>query len=546
MKRIIYALTILVLVNLSCGQAAPPATPQVISPVSSVSSTPISLTNPNFTIAIEYGILGVADFYTPTGVKYAKLQDAFAIWGNIEPEPGKFVWGPLDALVSEYQQAGFTGLQIDLAALSPWAASKPPAVGNQGDTFPKPEYLDDYAAFVTATVERYDADGFMDMPGLLNPIHDYGIEREFTGYWPGSAEEYIQLLRIAYQAVQAADPQANVLLVALLMADIFDGAPDISEINQRLAKPMSYMRKSVPEIQTILAACDVYDMVDFHSLGNYTEIPPTTAWIRAQLENNGCGQKPIWIGDAFPMSGLIGFGGFVPPIPFSPVTLATRDDMVLLIKDMADPGSPGYPVARDWIYTETSIGLVRKLVVSAGEGLRGINIGNLEDWKTGIASVDKLAVPMLGASMFMGLSNTSITVNKPGGDLPFNGKEWSKARHASEPRPAYYALGLVVDKISRFTSVTRVDLSPGVWAYQFDTPSGLVWVLWYDDGQLYLPGQETSSISVKLQFPAGTGQLTITPSRFGQSNLETRMITASDSTLDLALTSLPVFIAVVP
>lgn len=104
--------------------------------------TPILTTGGNpFTTAIEYAILGVAKDYTATGVAYAKLQDAFAIWGNIEPEPGKYFWGPLDALMLEYQSAGFTRLQVDIAALSPWASSKPPQLGNQGDTFPKEEYL---------------------------------------------------------------------------------------------------------------------------------------------------------------------------------------------------------------------------------------------------------------------------------------------------------------------------------------------------------------------------------------------------------------------
>jgi len=302
---------------------------------------------------------------------------------------------------------------MDLAAHSSWAVSAPPVLGNQGDTFPKEEYLDDYAAYVTAVVERYDHDGVDDMPGLFYPIHDYGVEREFTDFWPRTAEEYVRLLRITYPAIKAADPEANVLLVALLMADIFDGNPTPAEIQQRLARNTDYMRKSVPEIRTILAACDSYDMMDFHALGNYTEIPLTAAWIRQELQANGCGEKPIWIGDAFPMSGLVGYGGFVPPTPFAPVTLETRDAVVKLLHSVADPSEADHAADQAWLYAETAIGLTRKIVVSAGEGLRGINIGNLEDWKTGISGMDKATVPMLGASMFMGLTDTTITNNNP-------------------------------------------------------------------------------------------------------------------------------------
>ena len=446
----------------------------------------------------------------------------------------------------EYQQAGFTGLQMDLAAHSPWAASAPPSLGNQGDTFPKEEYLDDYAAYVTAVVERYDHDGVDDMPGLLYPIHDYGIEREFTGFWPGTAEEYVRLLRIAYPAIKAANPEANVLLVALLMPDIFDGNPTPAEIQQRLTRNVDYMRKSVPEIRTLLATCDAYDMVDFHALGNYTEIPLTAAWIRQELQTNGCGEKPLWIGDAFPMSGLVGFGSFVPPTPFAPVMLETRDAVVKLLQAVADPSEPDHATDQAWLYAEIAIGLTRKIVVSAGEGLRGINIGNLEDWKTGIPGIDKATLPMMGGSMFMGLTDTTITNEKPGGTLPFTGQDWSKARRPGDPRPAYYALALATEKIGQFTSVQQLDLGPDTWAYRFETPSGPLWVLWYDDRALHLPGETPPSVSVSLSFDAASALLTLTPTAIGQTKPETQTLQAAGGTLTFYLGAMLMFIQTAP
>ncbi len=304
---------VLLFAGLACRPSSSVAT-LTVEPSTPVVPSPAPIEQRPFTVSVEYAILGVAREYAAAGATYAKLQDVFVIWENIEPEPGRYRWGPLDAIVLEYQQAGFTGLQMDFAAKSVWASSRPPSLGDLGDTFPKEEYLDDYAAYLGAVVERYDHDGIDDMPGLLYPIHDYGIEREFTGYWPGSADEYVRLLRLSYPAVKAADPDARVFLVALLMADVFDGDPSPAEIERRLTKDVDTMRKSVPEIRTILAACDAYDIVDFHSLANYTEIPLTAAWIRHELQDNACGEKPIWIGVAFSMSALVGFGGFVPPI----------------------------------------------------------------------------------------------------------------------------------------------------------------------------------------------------------------------------------------
>ncbi len=541
MKRLALPLLAIILATLACGTPTSPTSQPTGSP-----SNNVPLSNPDFTISVEYAILGVADTYAAAGVRYAKLQNAFVIWGNIEPEPGQYQWGPLDALVLEYQQAGFTGLQMDLAAHSPWAASVPPALGNQGDTFPKDEYLDDYAAYVTAVVERYDHDGADDMPGLLYPIHDYGIEREFTGFWPGTAEEYVRLLRITYPAIKAADPEGRVLLVALLMADIFDGNPSQVEIESRLTIDTDYMRKSVPEIRTILAACDAYDMVDFHSLGNYTEIPLTADWIRQELQANGCGAKPIWIGDAFPMSGLVGFGGFVPPTPFAPVTPETREAVVKLLQAVADPSEPDHATDQAWLYAETAIGLTRKIVVSAGEGLRGINIGNLEDWKTGIPGMDKATLPMLGGSMFMGLTDTTSTNQQPGGDLPFTGQDWSKARLVGDPRPAYYALALVTEKIWQFTTVQQLDLRTGIWAYRFETSSGPVWVLWYDDRALYLPGETPPSVTVSLPFEAASALLTLPPTAIGQTEPETQTLQATGGILTLEVGATPVFIQAAP
>jgi hypothetical protein len=79
-----------------------------------------------FTIAIEYAVPGLAAAYAATGVSYAKPQPAFGIWDNIEPEPGRYDWGPTDALVAEYQAAGFTGIQVLITAESPWASARSP------------------------------------------------------------------------------------------------------------------------------------------------------------------------------------------------------------------------------------------------------------------------------------------------------------------------------------------------------------------------------------------------------------------------------------
>lgn len=118
---------------------------------------PPSASSGDFTVATEYGVVGLADAYRGTGLDYAKLTLEFGVWGNLEPEPGNYTWGPMDGLVAEYQEAGYTGLQLVISAENGWA-SKSTAVFAK-EHFPKDEYVGDYREFVKAFVERYDGDG---------------------------------------------------------------------------------------------------------------------------------------------------------------------------------------------------------------------------------------------------------------------------------------------------------------------------------------------------------------------------------------------------
>jgi hypothetical protein len=498
------ALAALVLGVLSCAQPTPTGTVTASAPPDATATIalPVVTLAPapgDFVIAAEYGVPGLAELYAGAGVTATKPQIEFGVWGNLEPEPGVYNWTALDRLIIEYQTAGFTRQQLLLSADSPWAARSP-----KTDPMPRDEFLDDYAAFVGRVVERYDGDGVDDAPGLLAGIHEFGIEREFTGYFGASADDYLRLLRLAYPAIHGADPNAQVLLVALMMIDVFNGAPDAAEIERRLAITPPF-RKNAADIRAILAACDAYDIVDFHALGHYTEIGPTADWLRAELAAAGC-DRPIFIGDSFSMSLLLGFN----QIPFAPATEADRPALAAALQAVADPQSPDHEIAWNWQQAEAARGLVQKAVVAAGEGLLGINLGNLEDWASHIAGVDKALVLGMGTTVFMGMADTSFTFERYG-ELPYEGDTFALVRRAGATRPAYAALKLVTEQISHFNTVERLDLGAGVWAYHFDRSAGPLWVLWHDDGALHLPGNPPSTVAVALEIGAEQAVVTRTP-----------------------------------
>ena len=540
-RRKAIPLAILFTLALACGQATPTATPT--APPTQEPPPPDSDSD-RLTISIEYGVPGLAGAYAPTGVTYAKPMPGYGIWGSIESTEGERNWGPLDAVVSDYQAAGFASIQLLITAESPWASRRAPTFGDRGDSLPQEDYLDEYAAFVRDLVERYDGDGQDDMPGLLYPVHHYGVEREFTGYWPsGDPYDYVRLLRIAYQEIHTADPEAQVLLVALLMADVFNGTPTPAEIERRVNQPniLSYNREA---IDTVLAACDAYDVIDFHALADYSEIPPTVAWIRAELESLGCDPKPMWIGDAFSMSALIGFGGpfgVIEPRPFAPTTADTLADVIALLETVGDPQAENHQQSVEWLYGAMAQGLVKKIVVSAGEGLSGINIGNLEDWiLLDTPQAVAAQIRAFGTSTFMGMMDTTLTLQHVADPWPGAAGPMSRQRRPGDPRPAFFALQLTVEKIGSYTSVEELSLGDGVWAYVFETPDGPVWVLWYDDGELYLPGQAPPSVEISLETGSSNALVTRTPVTAAPAAGE--IVPTVDGNLTLELDSTPVFV----
>ena len=496
--------------------------------------------DPPFVIAVEYGIPGLAAAYAKSSITSVKLRPEFGKWGNIEPTQGDRDWETMDLLVAEYQEAGFTQIQLLLMADSPWASIVPStdSSGAEKNSFPKAEFVDEYTAFVGAIVERYDGDGTTDMPGLLYPIHHYAIEAEFSGFWPGSAAEYVRLLKLAYPAIHSADPDAVVALVALLAIDVFDGAPDAAEIERRFERPFAG-RKSRDEIEQILDACDFYDVVDFHSLGDYTEIPATVGWLRKELEERDC-QRPLLIGDAFSMSILVGYIFST----FHPATLQQRADTVAWLQAVADPADADHAVAKAWLRGEMARGLVRKIVSAAGEGVIGINIGNLEDWASGVPAVDKALVPAIGTSAFMGMIERTKTDEYAGGPLPYTQAEFSRINKAGESRPALHALTLVRQKLTGFSAVEKLTLGENVWAYRFDRASRPLWVLWYDDGMLTLPKQRAATLNVRFDFPAAQALVSRASTTIGQSNPVTETVSAQAGKLTLSLGPTPLFVEV--
>ena len=122
------------------------------------------------------------------------------LWAEVEPARGTFTWDGYDAIVSECAATGIDVLGL-LAYGTPWASS---AAGATAEN--PPDDPADFAAYVTATVNRYRAH-----------VHDWEVWNEpnagFRFWRPslrGDPVAFGRLVASARSAVVAVDPAARV------------------------------------------------------------------------------------------------------------------------------------------------------------------------------------------------------------------------------------------------------------------------------------------------------------------------------------------------
>ncbi len=190
--------------------------------------TPTLSTIPKEILASHFGIVDVVrqdiGEIARLGIRWDRPHPLPFVWGRIEPEKGKYRWRELDGYVQATQNLNFA----ILATIWPFAewdqanwggVSTTPVIFEEelGRGRRKPYDMDAYRRFVSALVERYDGDGKDDMPALRYPIKYWEASNEpsmrsgFHTFFNGSSEDYLEILKATYQAVEEADPEAKVL-----------------------------------------------------------------------------------------------------------------------------------------------------------------------------------------------------------------------------------------------------------------------------------------------------------------------------------------------
>jgi len=179
------------------------------------------------------------DYYSAIssgGMGVARISVA---WKFREPAPGQYDWAALDQRIVELQTLGVDPF-LTFESNADWG-TRPETHGITNGT---PIDLADWTAFVTATVDRYDADGWHDAPGLLRPVRFYQAANEWdspnnkAGGWLGTPDELVEFVNATYSSVKAQLPSAIFVLGGMMPGNL-----DALVLNRGLADYDTSYRK---------------------------------------------------------------------------------------------------------------------------------------------------------------------------------------------------------------------------------------------------------------------------------------------------------------
>lgn len=130
-------------------------------------------------------------------------------WEHTEGQKGQYGWGGLDRIVEACNAAGIK-VMFSVVAAPGWARGGKSGIG-------PPDNYQDFYDFMGALASHYK--GRVHAYEIWN---EQNLQREWEGS-PLSAADYVRLLKGAYQAVKAADPNAIVVSGAPTPTGINDG-----------------------------------------------------------------------------------------------------------------------------------------------------------------------------------------------------------------------------------------------------------------------------------------------------------------------------------
>ena len=459
--------------------------------------------------------------FAGTGATAAKPYAEHVQWGEMQRGPTAPVdFRRLDAFVAAFQREGFADLVVCLKSHSSWASKQSSRLVTTNPT-PKPAFVDDYERWIGAVVERYDADGVADMPGLRRPVRLYEIGSELSTYEPEPAAQYVAMLERAYAAAHAAYPDVLVAHAAFLTTTVFEGHPGPGGYEAAFAAASPRIRHhGLAEMRRVLDAHKSFDVLNVHSLGDPTEIEDIVRWLDYEARLRGF-RKPIVISDTastpFVAWGPATVCDLRPGqmgLLVAPATEADRCRLAAFFQRLVD----GDEATVRWTQGFVAADTVQRVVIAAEQGVMLVNTAFVED-------LHLLKHPLLRA----------------GAGTP----AWSGMAdlQRGELRPIFYAVRQLVAQLGGYDAIRRVPMGrDDVRVYEIREGETRRWVAWLEPGRLVLPGDAVPALEVRLVtgMPSVAVERTIVD--FGRETPERERVRTDRGALALALTPAPVFV----
>jgi len=192
-------------------------------------------------------------------------------WQDIESEQGKFYWDWVDSEIHRMWAAGFEVHAI-LHTTPDWARVEGKLTPrNLYKSWDDPENY--WGRFVYKAVDHF-----------REKVHIWEVwnEADWNQYWDGSVADYFQLLKVAYQAIKAADPKAAVVVGGMSYwhnPNFFEQLLDLIQADPGAQAHHYY-----------------FDVMAFHWYSRTSLLYDKVRWAREAMSTRGL-LKDVWVNE---------------------------------------------------------------------------------------------------------------------------------------------------------------------------------------------------------------------------------------------------------
>ncbi len=466
----------------------------------------------------------MAGAFAETGMPGIKHIAGDFKWGVMQKKPkDKINFKTMDLYITEYQKRGFTELTLCLQSHCGWGSKDISLFGGKNST-PKPQYASLFEDWISAIVERYDGDGIDDMPELRWPVRHVEIGSEFSSYSPEPVDDYIEMLRMAYEAAHRASNKVKIGHSAFLITPVNLDVEDPSEYekvwNETKRRDTFHDLK---DQRIVLDHPEFFDFINIHNLGYPYEIEHIMRWLQYETGLRKY-KKPVVISDTTPTS-YAGWGAATTckgnnlALLGAPATEADRCRLAAYFTKMVNDN----PITVNWTRGFIAADHVQRTVIAAEQGIKLINLSFTTDIPTAKIKAFKAAA---GISAWAGALDINI----------FTGK-------VNKKFPLFYAIKQMMSRMNGYTSIKRIPQKDDrARVYQVVRKGKTFWIAWRDPKSVLLPEDGKPSIRVQLRTGTRTVSVEEVITRMNQKEPQIRRLKTPGDLANLTLTHTPVYI----